>query len=79
MAAGGQPTCGVCERTALSPEGVQVLEIAEYRELGMSWELAMEAACWTGTRDDLRTLARRIGMLLRGRRAPQESPEALGA
>jgi hypothetical protein len=41
-------------------------------ELGMSWELALEAAAWSGTRDDLRALAHRIAMI----RSEQKSPIA---
>ena len=63
MLAGEQPACWECERTALGPEDVDALHLHGLLELGMSWELALDAQSWTGTAEELRTLARKIGII----------------
>jgi hypothetical protein len=63
MLAGEQPACWECERTALGPEDADALHLQGLLELGMSWELALDALSWTGTAEELRALARKVRII----------------
>ena len=74
MLAGEQPACWECERTALGPEDADAVHLNELLDLGMSWELALDALSWTGSAAELRALARKIGIIrseLHADRPPQ--------
>jgi hypothetical protein len=55
--------CWVCARVQFTAAHVEALELDRMLSLGMSWELALEALSWVGTREELRALTGRVAVI----------------
>lgn len=63
MAAGAQPSCWTCERTRLSADAHEAIDLVQFLDLGMGWEMALEALGWRGTQEDLAELANTVATI----------------
>lgn len=63
MAAGEQPTCGSCDRTRMPPTGYEAGDLVQFLDLGMGWDVALDALGWRGTQDELVAIAHRVALI----------------
>lgn len=79
LAEGALPRCWMCARTAWTLDAADALAVHQLLGQGMSWELALTAIGWVGTRDELRMLAEHVAIVTRELAPLRAAAAALGA